>query len=148
MNSPKDSMPLARFARLDLPPILVTVALCTLAAMLARRSTFYRRGVDAEMAANRFHSIDGLRGQHGYHAVISYFFYVTGRWDVRPSRLATLYGQGRRDVLHGDDTAVLEPGAGDRGGHLDPKQFFRSRVRRIVPMYAVSAGAMSSPRSA
>jgi len=140
-------MPLAGFIRLVLPSILVTAALCALAAILAQRSTFYRREVDAEMAANRFHSIDGLRGLLAiavmyHHAVISYFFYSTGRWDVPPSRLATLYGQGGVAMFFMVTALLFWSRALASGGRLNLQQFFRSRVRRIVPMYVVSAGAL------
>ncbi|KAG8150518.1 acyltransferase family protein [Burkholderia catarinensis] len=140
-------MPLAGFIRLALPSMLVTVALCLLAAIIANRSAFYRRHVDEEMAANRFHSIDGLRGLLAiavmyHHAVISYFFYVTGRWDVPPSRLATLYGQGGVAMFFMVTALLFWSRALATGGRLDLRRFFRSRVRRIVPMYVVSAGTL------
>ncbi len=140
-------MPLAGFIGLVLPSILATIALCALAAMLVQRTAFYRREVDAELAANRFHSIDGLRGLLAiavlyHHAVISYFFYATGRWDVPPSRLATLFGQGGVAMFFMVTALLFWSRALSTGGRLNLQQFFRSRARRIVPMYVVSVGAL------
>ncbi|KWE84573.1 acyltransferase family protein [Burkholderia territorii] len=140
-------MPLAGFVRLALPSLLVTIALCALAATIVRRSAFYRREVHAELAVKRFHSIDGLRGLLAiavmyHHAVISYFYYATGRWDVPPSRLATLYGQGGVAMFFMVTALLFWSRALATSGSLDLRQFFRSRVRRIVPMYVASAGAL------
>ncbi|MBU9282531.1 acyltransferase [Burkholderia multivorans] len=140
-------MPLAGLIRLVFPSITITVALCVLATIIARRSDFYRCRLDEEVAGHRFRSIDGLRGLLAivvlyHHAVISYFFYATGHWDVPPSRLATLYGQGGVAMFFMVTALLFWTRALEADGGLNLRRFFGSRVRRLVPMYLVSAGAL------
>lgn len=84
---------------LIVPCALITALLLAVASRLAARCTFYKKLIDQEIASERFHSIDGLRGFLAlgvlfHHSVITYFYYLKGSWDVPPSRLATFFGQG------------------------------------------------------
>lgn len=140
-------MPLAGFPGLVLPTLVVTALLFFIAKVIDRRSAFYRQSVDEELSATRFHAIDGLRGFLAiavmyHHAVITYFYYATGRWDVPPSRLGTLLGQGAVAMFFMVTALLFWTRALKTQGRVDLRRFFWSRITRMVPMYVVSAGAL------
>ncbi|QGZ60815.1 acyltransferase family protein [Paraburkholderia acidisoli] len=140
-------MPLAGFPGLVLPTLIVTALLFLIAKVIDRRSSFYRQQVDEELSATRFHSIDGLRGFLAiavmyHHAVITYFYYATGRWDVPPSRLGTLLGQGAVAMFFMVTALLFWTRALKAQGRMDLRRFFWSRITRMVPMYVVSSGAL------
>ncbi|RYZ83642.1 MAG: acyltransferase, partial [Proteobacteria bacterium] len=59
----------------------------------------FHKGSLLQEASTRFVSIDGLRGYLAFavylhHSCIWYFYLQTGRWEVPPSSLYTMLGQG------------------------------------------------------
>ena len=71
------------------PYFAISALLLVVAWAVSRRTRFYRELLAVEDRANRFHAIDGLRGFLAlgvffHHAVISYFYYATGRWELPP----------------------------------------------------------------
>lgn len=140
-------MPLTGLTNLILPCFLITLTLIALAWLVDRRSQFYRAHVDEEIAATRFHSIDGLRGFLAifvlfHHSVINYFYYSSGQWTVPPSRVATLFGQGGVAMFFMVTALLFWHRALVSKGKLDLGRFFLSRIMRTVPMYVVSASTL------
>jgi peptidoglycan/LPS O-acetylase OafA/YrhL len=123
-------------------PLIAAVLICT-AALCLRVSPFYRGIIEVEEVSDRFHAIDGLRGLLAigvflHHSVITYYFYKTGTWTVPPSRLSTLFGQGGVAFFF-MITAFLFWGRSDMGGQGAVPRFYWSRMRRLCPMFFVSA---------
>ena len=124
------------------PLFLVGTASFLLAWPIARGSAFYR-SVLAGIETGRAGMVDGLRGWLALgvllsHAACMYSFFKDGTWD---SGWAGIYGQtgGVGVALFFMVTAYLFWGRVLRkDGQLQVAEFFQSRVRRIVPMYAVS----------
>ena len=140
-------MPFAGFSSFVLPCLLITVMLMLFAKMIDLRWAFYRRQVDEEITGKRLHSIDGLRGFLAvfvmyHHAVITYFFYSTGKWSTPPSRLSTLFGQGGVAMFFMVTALLFWSRALAANGRMDLQRFFWSRLMRIVPMYLVAAFAL------
>ena len=126
-----------------LPYFAISALLLAVAWAISRRSPFYRRLLDAEAASTRFHPIDGLRGFLAFgvffhHAVVSYFHYAHGRWEVPPSRFYTLLGQVAVACFF-MITAFLfwTKGLRDRPSLLVQPMLW-SRLCRLVPMYLFS----------
>lgn len=126
-----------------LPYFAISALLLATAWAISRASPFYRRLLDAEAASTRFHPIDGLRGFLAFgvffhHAVISYFHYAHGRWEVPPSRFYTLLGQVAVACFF-MITAFLfwTKGLRERPS-LRVQPMLWSRLCRLVPMYVFS----------
>jgi len=137
-------MPLAGLANLVAPSFFIVAVLMMLAWFIERHSDFYSGLVDREQAANRFHSIDGLRGFLAifvllHHSVVNYFFYSVGRWSTPPSRVATLLGQGGVAMFFMVTSLLFCHRALTLRGRVNLRRFFWSRIQRIVPMYMASA---------
>lgn len=124
-------------------PLLLSGAACFLLAWpFAQGSAFYR-SVLAGIETGRARMIDGLRGWLALgvlftHAACMYSYFRNGTWD---SRWAGIYhATGPVGVsLFFMVTAYLFWGRVLRNrGELRVAEFFRSRVRRIVPMYLAS----------
>jgi peptidoglycan/LPS O-acetylase OafA/YrhL len=123
-------------------PWFAICALClAVASAIALASSFYRERL-AE-GGGRFEAIDGLRGflalgVFGGHAVNMYTFHASGAWfaDIAPfySRAASA-GVALFFMITGFLfwLRVLRSGAA-----FDSRAFFVSRLRRLVPMYAMS----------
>jgi peptidoglycan/LPS O-acetylase OafA/YrhL len=140
-------MPFAGLTHFVLPVLLITSLLMVLARGIDRKSLFYRNHVNEEVRGERFHSIDGLRGFLAigvmyHHSVITYFYYLTGRWTTPPSRLSTLFGQGGVAMFFMVTALLFWSRALASDGRLDLQRFFTSRVRRMVPMYVVASVAL------
>src|SRR4051794_17854601 len=126
--------------------LLLLVAVGTLCFLvtwpIAKASTFYRTLL-AGMDKDRTAMVDGLRGWLALgvlltHAACMHSHFSNGTWD---SSRAWIYGQtGPVGVsLFFMVTAFLFWGRVLRTqGGLNVQAFFRSRVRRIVPMYLAS----------
>lgn len=127
------------------PVFVVGLFVFVLAAVIVRKSEFYRALVAKEIAANRFHAIDGLRGYLAigvvfHHLVINYQYYQTGVWELTPSRLNTFLGRGSVAFFFMITAFLFWNRAINEEGHLDTFKFYVSRLRRMVPMYLFSVG--------
>lgn len=126
-----------------LPYFAISVVLLAIAWAISRWSSFYRRLLEAEAASGRFHAIDGLRGFLAFgvffhHAVISYFYYAHGRWEVPPSRFYTLLGQvGVACFFMITAFLFWTRGLRERPS-LRVQPMLWSRLCRLVPMYLFS----------
>jgi peptidoglycan/LPS O-acetylase OafA/YrhL len=127
------------------PVFVLGLLVFVLAIAIARKSEFYRTLVDKEITANRFHAIDCLRGCLAiavvfHHLVINYQYYQTGDWALTPSRLNTFLGRGSVAFFFMITAFLFWSRAINEEGRLDTFRFYVSRLRRMVPMYLLSAG--------
>jgi peptidoglycan/LPS O-acetylase OafA/YrhL len=125
------------------PYFLISALLLGVGWAISRKSPFYGRLLEAEETSKRFHAIDGLRGFLAlgvffHHAVVSYFYYQHGRWELPPSQFYTLTGQVGvalffmiTGFLFWTKGLVARP-------FLRAQPMFWSRLRRLVPMYLFS----------
>jgi len=126
-----------------LPYFAISALLLAIGWAISRKSSFYRRLLETEEASIRFHPLDGLRGFLAFgvffhHAVISYYYYAHGRWEVPPSRFYTLLGQVGVACFF-MITAFLFWTKGLRDGtSLRVQPMLWSRLCRLVPMYLFS----------
>lgn len=92
----------------------------------------------------RFVSIDGLRGYLAFfvflhHSCVWYFFIQTGRWEIPPSNLYTMLGQGGVALFFMVTSflffnKLLE----SRGCSINWFDFYAMRIARLVPLYLVA----------
>jgi peptidoglycan/LPS O-acetylase OafA/YrhL len=125
----------------------LVIAIAFVVSAIVTRSNFYRLALEREVSSTRFHVIDGLRGYLAigvllHHVVINAQLYQTGSWALTPSRLNTFLGRGSVAFFF-MITAFLFWGRVIEGnGKFDIHRFYASRIRRLVPMYLVSAGLL------
>jgi peptidoglycan/LPS O-acetylase OafA/YrhL len=122
---------------------VVTVLCVALAGVIQRLSPWYRARLN-EQATNRQDAIDGLRGFLALavlftHVMTTHEYYVTGQWGGGSS--ASFFGvAGQAGVsLFFMITGFLFWSRALRGP-IDTRALYRSRIRRLTPMYLVSAG--------
>ncbi len=124
-------------------PWFAICALCLLVAgAIAATSDFYRARL-GEAQASRFECLDGLRGflalaVFGAHAINMYTLLALGTWtaDLAPFHARAAYaGVSLFFAITGFLfwLRVLRS-----GGSLEPRVLYLSRLRRLVPMYAMS----------
>lgn len=77
-----------------------------------------------------------------HHIVITHHFYQTGVWELTPSRMNTFFGRGAVAFFFMITAFLFWGRAIDQRGHIDSFRFYVSRLRRMVPMYAVSVGLL------
>lgn len=77
-----------------------------------------------------------------HHIVINHHFYQTGVWELTPSRVNTFFGRGSVAFFFMITALLFWGRAIDQRGHVDSFRFYVSRLRRMVPMYAVSVGLL------
>ena len=126
-----------------LPVTLIGVLILCFAAVLSHRSTFYRNLVDSEIAGSRFHSVDGLRGYLAlgvafHHLTLNYEYYRMGEWGRAPSNLSAFLGKGSVALFFMITGFLFWNRAMDTEGGFRIYAFYRSRLRRILPMYLVA----------
>ncbi|MEP7069918.1 MAG: acyltransferase [Usitatibacter sp.] len=122
-------------------PLIVTALCLALCAAVARLDPWYREHLGA-MGTGRFESIDGLRGFLAIgvfftHVIATYGYYAHGRWySIAP--VYTLMGQAGVSLFFMITGFLFWRRAlrAERG--LDARALYVSRIRRLVPMYAVS----------
>jgi peptidoglycan/LPS O-acetylase OafA/YrhL len=108
------------------------------------RIPFYRGLLIRESESSRFHSIDGLRGFLAvgvmlHHIHLTHHFYQTGAWELTTSRVSTFLGRGSVAFFFMITAFLFWGRVIEKKGQIDPVRFYTSRVRRLVPMYLVSA---------
>lgn len=125
--------------------LVIAIAFAVAACLV--RFGFFKSVVEAEISANRFHAIDGLRGYLAlgvllHHVVINEQFYRTGTWELTPSRLNTFVGRGSVAFFFMITALLFWGRVIEGGGRIDTLKLYVSRVRRLVPMYLASAGLL------
>lgn len=133
---------------LVVPIVIITLALLALSSLIGRTSAFYRKQLAIEESATRFHSIDGLRGFLAlavmlHHAVITYYFYQSGKWVAPESKLANMLGQGGVGMFFLVTAFLFWSRALANKGRIDLDRFFWSRVTRLAPMFFVASGLVA-----
>jgi peptidoglycan/LPS O-acetylase OafA/YrhL len=123
-----------------LPVALIGTFVFLLAAAISRRSVFYRDLVGKEIAATRFHSVDGLRGYLAlgvvfHHLTLNYEYYRMGEWGRAPSSLGAFLGKGSVALFFMITAFLFWNRAIDTEGRFQANVFYQARVRRILPMY-------------
>jgi peptidoglycan/LPS O-acetylase OafA/YrhL len=126
---------------------VLVIASAFVASAIVARSKFYESAIAREVSSSRFHSIDGLRGYLAlgvlmHHLVINAQLYQTGAWALTPSRLNTFLGRGSVAFFFMITAFLFWGRVIDGQGKFDTLRFYASRVRRLVPMYLVSAGLL------
>ncbi|MFX1675219.1 acyltransferase [Paraburkholderia sp. A2WS-5] len=125
--------------------LALIVASLALGGAIASKLSFFRVAIDNEIAARRFHAIDGLRGYLAiavviHHIGINYLYYQTGIWQITPSRVNTFLGHGAVAMFFMITALLFWSRVLTSNGNLDTRKFFVSRVRRMVPMYLLASG--------
>lgn len=118
-------------------------ALCMLTAWaLLRTSGFYRAQL-AQAAASRYECIDGLRGflalgVFGVHAVNMYTLHAYGTWVTEVAQFYGFAGAAGVSLFFMITGFLFWLRVLRAGRSFDTRGFFRSRLRRLVPMYVMS----------
>ncbi|GBL46618.1 lipopolysaccharide modification acyltransferase [Sulfuriferula multivorans] len=125
----------------QIPYFVISCLLLLIAAILLHSSSFYQSQVSDTQ--DKYLSLDGLRGFLAlgvffHHAVIFYFFYATGIWEVPPSRFYTLLGQSAVALFFMITGFLFWSKAIRAKGRINVKSLLNSRVKRLLPMYIVS----------
>ena len=123
-------------------PFIVTALCLGLCAAIARRDPWYREHL-AQSGSGRFESIDGLRGFLAIgvfftHVIATYGYYAHGRWYSTFSPVHAVMGQAGVSLFFMITGFLFWRRALRAEGNLDARALYVSRIRRLVPMYAVS----------
>lgn len=126
----------------SLAPVAVITVLClVLCAAVARRDAWY--GAELESAGKRFVAIDGLRGFLAIgvfflHTIATYGYYHYGRWSPAFSPLHQSMGQCGVALFFMITAFLFWRQAIRAKGAVDAPTLYRSRIRRLAPMYFAS----------
>jgi peptidoglycan/LPS O-acetylase OafA/YrhL len=123
-------------------PLVVTALCLAVCGAIARRDTWYRAHL-AAAGAGRFKSIDGLRGFLAIgvfftHVIATYGFYARGRWYSTFSPVHATMGQAGVSLFFMITGFLFWRRVLRSRSGLDARALYASRIRRLVPMYAVS----------
>ncbi len=125
------------------PALALLAALIAAGELVGRFHPFYRDRSAGE--GHRFPALDGLRGFLAlgvflHHGVTTYFYARHGVWtcpSVSPAYMNL--GPGAVDLFFAITGLLFWDKVLEAQGRLDWASFYRSRIRRLLPMYAVSA---------
>ncbi|MGZ5040175.1 MAG: acyltransferase family protein [Usitatibacter sp.] len=123
-------------------PLVVTLACLALCEAIARASPWYR-GHLASLGRGRFHAIDGLRGFLAIgvfftHVIATYGYYAEGRWYSTFSPVHATMGQVGVSTFFMITGFLFWRRVLRSKDGIDARALYVSRIRRLVPMYAVS----------
>lgn len=122
---------------------LVITVLCLAACeAIARVSPWYRDHL-ASLGRGRFHAIDGLRGFLAMgvfftHVIATYGYYTEGRGYSTFSPVHATMGQVGVSIFFMITGFLFWRRVLRSGDGIDARALYVSRIRRLVPMYAVS----------
>jgi peptidoglycan/LPS O-acetylase OafA/YrhL len=125
-----------------LPYFLINALCLAVACLVLARSSFYRSQV-AGTGRGRFEMIDGLRGWLALgvfftHAANSYFYHAEGKWDSSSTPFYQTTGYVGVALFFMITAFLFWSRVLAEDGRTDIAALYRSRVRRIVPMYIAS----------
>lgn len=97
-----------------------------------------------DSSAQRHQSINGIRSILAlsvfmHHAVVTYYFYQHGRWEVPPSNFYTLLGQVPVGIFFSITGFLFWEKAIHSAGRVSYKKLMISRIKRIAPAYMLAA---------
>jgi len=123
-------------------PLLVTGLCLAVCAAIARRDPWYREHL-GQMGAARFQSIDGVRGFLAIgvfftHVIATYGYYAHGRWYATFSPVHAVMGQVGVSLFFMITGFLFWRRVLRSKGAFDARALYLSRIRRLVPMYALS----------
>lgn len=124
-------------------PIIVLIGLYLAHVLNQSRS----KGTEP-MVGGRFETIDGLRGYLAFfvflhHSSVWYFYIQTGRWEIPPSNLYVMLGQGGVAMFFMVTSFLFVTKILDsRVTQINWFDFFAMRVARLVPVYLLSVLAL------
>jgi len=127
------------FASLAFPAIVAVLCLAV-SAVIAARDPWYRDHFRRH--SHRFEAIDGLRGFLAVgvlcaHVMTTRGFYETGAWSTT-SRVHVAMGESAVTLFFMITGFLFWRHVIRGGGAFDTRTFYMARMRRLVPMYAVS----------
>ena len=130
------------FSSLAFPAIVALLCLAVSAA-IASRDPWYREHLKRH--GHRFEAIDGLRGFLAVgvlcaHVMTTRGFYETGAWSTT-SRIHVAMGESAVTLFFMVTAFLFWRHVIRGGGGFDTRTFYAARIRRLVPMYAVSVAA-------
>ncbi len=122
--------------------IIIFTALILFTYYLTGKSSFYSNILQSGACRNRYTYLDGLRGVLALgvffcHSVISYYFYISGKWEIPPMKFVTIMGE-LAVVLFFMITGAVFWSKILSERPFDVTTFYISRFKRILPMYLVS----------
>ncbi len=122
-------------------PLALTALVFGLAAVIARASPWYA-DLLAQHAERRYECIDGVRGFLALgvlftHVMTTRGYYAFGAWDASFAPFFVVSGQAGVSLFF-MVTAFLFWSRVLKEGTLDTGALYRSRLRRLVPMYLAS----------
>lgn len=125
-----------------LPFVAIIAACLALGALMVATSRFFGARV-TDVNASRFATLDGLRGFLALgvffaHVVNTYVYYTQGRWDTSAAPFYGLMAQASVSLFFMITGFLFWQRVLRSRGSLDARTLYLSRVRRLVPMYAVS----------
>lgn len=121
-------------------PAIVAVLCLAVSAAIASRDPWYRTHL--ERHGHRFEAIDGLRGFLAVgvlcaHAMTTRGFYETGIWSTT-SRVHVAMGESAVTLFFMITGFLFWRHVIRGNGTFEASAFYKARIRRLVPMYAVS----------
>jgi peptidoglycan/LPS O-acetylase OafA/YrhL len=124
------------------PFLAVNLACLATAALVLLGSRFYREQL-AALRHGRTQMLDGMRGWLALgvffqHVMTTYFFYTRGTWDASAAHFYEVTGAVGVSLFFMITGFLFWGRVLRSNGRLDAMALYRSRLRRIVPMYVVS----------
>jgi peptidoglycan/LPS O-acetylase OafA/YrhL len=135
--------------------VLIMAAIFVFASFVLERISFFKERTRAEPKSEHDHkersrheTLDGLRGVLALgvlfqHAVTNYAYYQTGVWQITPERFFRHAG-GESVILFFMITSFLYwSKAIAAKGNISPGRLYKSRFKRLAPMYLFSAAIVT-----
>lgn len=121
-------------------PAIVTTLCLALGAAIVRESAWFRARL-AEQSAHRYAALDGLRGFLALgvlftHVMTTRGWYANGTWDASFAPFYVVTGQAGVSLFFVITGFLFWTRA--LQGPIDARALYRSRLRRLTPMYLVS----------
>ncbi len=122
-------------------PLFVAALCVAIAAIVVRMSPWYRHQI--AQTDRRFETIDGLRGFLALgvfftHVMATHGYYANGRWDTAFAPFYVVTGEAGVSLFFMITGFLFWRKALRTGGKLEARSLYRSRIRRLAPMYFVS----------
>ncbi|MEO8408744.1 MAG: acyltransferase [Oxalobacteraceae bacterium] len=124
------------------PYFILTALFIGVASVIVRWSSFYRDKLTVG-PDNRYMAIDGLRGFLAlgvffHHALINYNYQIDHVWKVPDSRFYTMCGEVGVSFFFIITAFLFWSKILNSKGSIDWNRLYFSRIKRIVPLYALS----------